>query len=208
MNNKSVNALKINNKSKGSGFSLLEILVAMAILSIIVMTLSTIFNQSSIAWDRGLSKSQKGMEGRAALNLMVTELKNAVASDVNLTGNTSFGGALMSFNTMGKAEKGKRLIQHVKYEKVGDILTRTVSVYNDDYSVLGAGTRADLIEVDDFDIEPIPAGPFTTTLPESITITIKIKGESSSGKVAAYSFGPNRKDDNWEKDDISTKERD
>ena len=47
-----------------SGFTLLEILVAMAILMVLVLMMSTLFHQSTIAWDSGLRQAEMSMQAR------------------------------------------------------------------------------------------------------------------------------------------------
>lgn len=177
---------------KDAGFSLLEILVAMAILSIIVMTLSTIFNQSSQAWDRGLSKSEKAMEGRSALNIIASDLKNAIAMDSSLA-RISFpngSGSTMAFTTLGKAEKGGRITQYVSYTGGGSI-SRKVQLYAADYIGFTNSSGGTLIDsIDSFEI--LPAWSGTNLLPESVTLTLKLRNKGTSGRVTARSYGPNR----------------
>lgn len=68
----------------GRGFTLLELLVAMAILGILVLIMGQIFHQSSIAWDSGLRKAKGNMSARAALGFMSRELSGAIAYRDNI----------------------------------------------------------------------------------------------------------------------------
>ena len=190
-----------------SGFSLLEILVAMAILSVIILLMTTIFNQSSQAWDRGLSKSEKGMAGRAALNLMTSELKNAVATDGNLTGPTLFNASSMSFNSLTKADADdERIVKYITYSLAGNKINRSTSPYKDDYSGLGSASSAELIDdVTGFKISAL--GGSATSMPESVTLSINLEKSSKTAWAEAYSYGPNGVDNNGQGDDISTEER-
>jgi prepilin-type N-terminal cleavage/methylation domain-containing protein len=197
---------KQGNIKIAAGFSLLEILVAMAILSIIVLTLATVFNQSGIAWDRGLSKSERGMEGRSALNLMTMDLKKAVAGDY--LKDAEFSGNSMTFNTMTKIENNTdRLIKYVTYSFSGNSINRTIQGYKDDYSALiPIGSGALIEDVNSFTISAMPSGgTFTTNLPESITLTLKLEKANESALVSAESAGPNGK--YGDKDDISSEKR-
>jgi hypothetical protein len=67
----------------------MEIMVAMVILLIVVMIVSAIFHQSSIAWDGGMRKARGNMTARAAFGLMRRDIEAAV----NDTLMTSSGGA-------------------------------------------------------------------------------------------------------------------
>jgi type II secretory pathway pseudopilin PulG len=61
------------------GFSLLELLCAMAILMIIVLMISTIFAESDKTWTLGTNRAENNATGRAAVNMMANDLEYAVA---------------------------------------------------------------------------------------------------------------------------------
>lgn len=187
----------------GSGFSLLEILVAMAILSVIILMMTTIFNQSSQAWDRGLSQSQKGMEGRAALNLMARELKSAVVGED--TDFVAFAPTAMSFDMLSR-NSGSRAIQYVEYKYQGGKIERRTTTYKDDYTVNEVSPWSVLLgDVSGFSIATTPWSP--TNLPYSVTLSIEFEKSSDTAWAEAYSFGPDGIDDSGLKDDVSSEER-
>jgi prepilin-type N-terminal cleavage/methylation domain-containing protein len=64
------------------GFTLIELLSAMAILMVIVLTMTTIFIESDRAWRLGASKAEVNIEGRAALQSISHDLQYMVADDL------------------------------------------------------------------------------------------------------------------------------
>ena len=67
--------------SDSSGFTLIEVLVATFILLVMVLILSKIYHQASIAWSAGFRRADGNMTGRATVGFMARELMNAVADD-------------------------------------------------------------------------------------------------------------------------------
>ena len=64
--------------SSRSGFSLIEVLVATALLVMIVLMLSQVFHASTTAWDSGLTRTQGAMTIRAVVGAIERDLRNAV----------------------------------------------------------------------------------------------------------------------------------
>lgn len=60
-------------------FTLVELLCAMAILMIIVLLMSMIFEDTERAWALGTGRAENNMSGRAALNLLAHDLQYGVA---------------------------------------------------------------------------------------------------------------------------------
>ena len=65
-----------------AAFTLIEVLVAMTVLSIMVLMAANIFQSSSAAWNIGTQKADMNTAARAALDYMVRELAGAVAGPV------------------------------------------------------------------------------------------------------------------------------
>ena len=61
-----------------AGFTLLELLASIAILSIIVVAMSKIFAESDRAWTLGTARATCSADGRAALNILEHDLQYAV----------------------------------------------------------------------------------------------------------------------------------
>jgi hypothetical protein len=77
------------------GFSLLELLSAMAILMIIVMLMGVIFAEGDRIWTIGTNRVDNNSYGRAALNMIAHDLQYAVADDVltfAVNGSIGWGG--------------------------------------------------------------------------------------------------------------------
>lgn len=67
-----------------SGFTLVEMLVSMAILGLIVLLMGRIFSESSDAVKQGLKSSDQNLNGRVILDYIARELRQAMVDD-NLT---------------------------------------------------------------------------------------------------------------------------
>ena len=63
------------------GYSLVEILVSMAILSIIVLVLGMFFDQASKAWTRGERQVTTYDLARSALDILLRDMTVAIADD-------------------------------------------------------------------------------------------------------------------------------
>lgn len=63
------------------GFTLVEILVAMAVLAIIMLMMVRIFSDSTKAFDLGIKQAEHNMESRAIMDFMIRELSHAVADE-------------------------------------------------------------------------------------------------------------------------------
>ena len=68
--------------AQASGFTLLELLAAIAILSIIVLMIAAIFAESDKAWNVGTGRATNTTEGRAALGVVARDLELAVADNI------------------------------------------------------------------------------------------------------------------------------
>jgi len=64
------------------GFSLIELLAAMAILSIIVILMTVIFTESDRSWTIGTERVDNTVGGRAAVSLIAHDMQYAVADDI------------------------------------------------------------------------------------------------------------------------------
>ncbi len=62
-----------------AGFSLIELLSAIAVLMLIMVMLSMLFAESSRSWDVGTSRAENNSWGRAVLNMIAHDLQYSVA---------------------------------------------------------------------------------------------------------------------------------
>jgi prepilin-type N-terminal cleavage/methylation domain-containing protein len=68
-----------NEQDARAGFTILELLCAMAVLLIIVMMMGEIFTHSSRAWEIGTGQAENNTAGRAAIEFLARELSQAIA---------------------------------------------------------------------------------------------------------------------------------
>ena len=61
-----------------NAFTLIEVLVATAIMAIIVLMLGGVFNQASSSWDSGYARAEEGMAVRAVIGSLTRDLATAV----------------------------------------------------------------------------------------------------------------------------------
>ncbi|MDP7024015.1 MAG: prepilin-type N-terminal cleavage/methylation domain-containing protein [Kiritimatiellia bacterium] len=66
---------------KRAGLTLIELLVAMAILGIIVLAVAQLFQQSTVAWESGYRRTRTAMVGRAILGYVAEDIGLAVWDD-------------------------------------------------------------------------------------------------------------------------------
>jgi len=195
-----------------TGFTLLEILTAMTILVIIILTMSTLFNQSSSAWDRGLQKVKLGMAGRSALNLMSREIGQAVADQL-MEDYTDLGsGNDIQFYTVGGSSTNSRMLRLVRYDG-GGTLRRTQWML-DPYPVpdpvsIEEHTLLDNVVGLQFGVypPPPPLGYYSTNLPDWVDIKLTLAKNSKVGQVRCWSSGPNGLDQDGDGDDVSSEKR-
>lgn len=68
----------LRNPARRRGFSLIEVLVAMAILTIIVLIVAGIFQQTSLAWSLGLRRADEQSAVRAVVGALSRDLSMIV----------------------------------------------------------------------------------------------------------------------------------
>lgn len=73
--------------SPSRGFSLLEVLVAMAVLAIMMVFMFNLVAQSTVAWESGSRQIDAAQAARIGLDLMARDLQHAVAA--NMPGGTN-----------------------------------------------------------------------------------------------------------------------
>jgi len=188
------------------GFTLLEVLVAMSILIVIALMMSTLFGQSRTAWERGTRKTELAMEARAALNLISREIAQAVA-DETLDDGSMGSGTMISFYSMGDLSASNRLLRFITYvggsgtalkRKVQELKTVNGYPVPDPDSV----EEGDLLTLPDkgqlnveFEAGPLNSSAYATltNLPEWVDIRIELQKSSDFSGASVRSAGPNKK---------------
>lgn len=91
-----------------SGFSLLEVLVSMAVMVVIIVMVANMYRNASDAWELGVQRAEMNTSARAAMELISRELSCAMAGAMpdSIGGAavikefTLVGGKLLSFTVM------------------------------------------------------------------------------------------------------------
>ncbi len=177
-----------------SGFTLIEVMSATVILVLIVMIISAVFHQSTIAWDAGSRKSESAMAARAALGIISTWMSRAVNPPDGYEGHgeTSIpdNGSSVEFVVLDM-EGSNRAAQVVSIEQSGD--TVTMNLPGSGHSTLVEGIRA---------LKFIRSDGASDALPEYLNVRLELEREDTISGLGVLSYGPDGEDDDGEDDDI------
>ena len=197
---------RFERKHRASGFSLIEILVAIVILTVIVLVISTVFHQSNLAWDGGTRKAEGNMTARAVLGFMAREMAHAVTSADPLNNNITDGGSSIRFVTVaGELGSTQRVARRITYTHQPSVFTivrkEEVMEWDPDwvdsdswwYSVggwdpLGESPLADNVQYLRFSTST--QSNHTDTLPAWIGIKLGMVREDDVSGLGAWSKGP------------------
>lgn len=195
------------NRTRKDGFSLMELLVAMSIFTMIVLMMSTIYHQSSVAWDSGSRKAQGGMEVRALMGFISRELEQAVAFKGALGAGqwpNPMGTAISFVTLAGEPIGGRRQATLIDYQMSGNSLIRKayqfdaasgtpyddINAYNSaNWLALGQPTIL-ATNVAEITFAPFPVGTPRTRLPRWMRIRIGVDRLHDVSGVGARSAGP------------------
>lgn len=201
-------------KADSKGFTLLEMLAALAIFSIIIVMMGNIYHQSSVAWDSGTRKAQGAIEARVILANIAAELSQAVAlrSDALKNGiiEANHTGSSISFVTLRNRQDNQagdfRDAYLVTYQMQGETLVRSEerieknALYDVSISYLPATffmVATNVVGISfvtpgrrDSIGDPLMQNP-EEALPRWVEITLKMGRLDEVSGVAAASAGPN-----------------
>ena len=121
-----------------AAFTLIELMVATGILSILVVMVGGLFSQASSVWDAGYVRAEGGMVARAIVGSIQRDLQSAVdgrafdglnfSSPVKTSGNGSVEMVVLSAVEPEKRRRGDRGLRLVKYDCSANSVTRTESL--------------------------------------------------------------------------------
>lgn len=188
-----------------SGFTLVEILIATAILLVIVMLVSIVFQQQSGAIQAGQDRIKGQAALRNTIGFVVRDLSLAVDSKdyPGLPANSFSQGSIAFLATTGDAAAAGTALERIQYQNSGGIVRRTVTPITMASGMLGTGSSASA-EINDR-ANALRQFKFSTsnpgTFPESVTITASFQGNGNASLVSGASAGKDR-DFRTEKDNI------
>lgn len=205
------------------GFSLIELLAATVILIGIVLIMSNIFHQSSVAWDAGLRRTDGGLMARSVLSLIAKDISTAVAptnylaiSYPSITYDVpeiQDGDDKITLVTLNENPSNafERAALKVCYECTGSTLTRESwhMAFNGSEGYghweSDAGGRTPLATNVVGLVFRTPSHEYFGTLPPWIKVQMTIRRGAEISGVRAYSSGPNKVFDTYgtpEDDDV------
>lgn len=190
-----------------SAFSLIEVLVAMTILAIIVVMVAMVFQQSSLAWQSGTRRAEGSMTLRALVGFMQREMSQAVDARAFDEANLFDAGQARFVILSDRIDATARAPRLVMYSHAAGIVRRQ------EFILEASGGSWQRRPYDDFDLNAaMPLAEFefqprwgaggTDALPLSVGIRAAVSQEGDVSSVGAWSFGPNRINENGEGDDI------
>jgi prepilin-type N-terminal cleavage/methylation domain-containing protein len=206
----------MKTKRNESGFSMIEMLVAAAIMVVLVMMLSMLFQGTSTAWRIGVRRAEGYTRLRSAIGAMQRDASAAVPEQSippeirsKLGGSQSFSGGLSFYTLTGTgADPALRSPTFVQYSATGDrkvtTLTGSGGTENTENNVMdfvsGSSQAGQLFT----QITGIEAGPTPALggLPLFVKISARVSTRGTSLDIGAASAGPDKA---WgTKDDIRT----
>lgn len=187
------------------GFSLIEVLVATALLVMIVGMIGFVFRQSSMSWDSGIRRAEGTTQVRAVIGAIERDLREAV--DAREFGRTqSFSSKSMKFVALAEPELNSqgnvsddRVPMEIEYtggEKVERTAKRLVG-NNGSWST-GSSDKATLLESDgnaDISISfDAVYGDDKKGLPIYVTINAQLATEELFSGLKVVSYGRDGKE--------------
>lgn len=213
-----------------NGFSMIEVLVASAILVVIVMMLAMLFQQTSLSWRTGVKRADAYMQVRSGIGAIQRDASAAVDARAipqvlrsRLAGSQQFASGLRFFTlsgdgfedgnnngSMDASELPYRALSYITYDMNGK---RTETLLRGDGSVLNMPqanvlnfiknqTSANKPTTVITKIEPEYGANSPQGLPLYVKIRARVEYAGNSLEIGAASAGP---DKTWgTKDDINT----
>lgn len=213
-----------------AGFSLIEIMVAVAILAVIVLIMSAVYHQSSLAWDAGMRKAKGNVTGRAVLGFIARELSGAVvetnlfsgAPEPGVNWQIVNGASRITFVSLGGWHSAtQRIAREITYEVYGDgklrrkemALAVTEGMPEDEYGIAPAphlvpavalANKVAALKFFTNDRQNYGPGlPNQTNLPQWVRVHLELERGESVSAVAVWSYGPDG-EDGTDKDDVTS----
>lgn len=192
------------------GFSLIEVLVATALLVMVVGMIGFVFRQSSMSWDSGIQRAEGISQVRAVMGAIERDLRLAVdAREFGLK--NSFEKNSLKFIVLADPEAGSndRVPTQITYtdgSTVKRTSTRLKSSKNGTWSATGTSENSTLLESGSspstvaisYNVVKDTDNP--DGLPAYVTISADVTHQEKFSGLVVRSYGPNGK--KGDKDDI------
>lgn len=213
-------------KGNKSGFSMIEMLVAAAIMVVLVMMLSMLFQGTSVSWRIGVRRAEAYTRLRSAIGAIQRDASAAVPESSipqeirsMLGGSQSFNGRLAFYTLTGtgsgtdnQTDKAVRSPTFVTYDSSGERTEKKLWGNNGALATIkgnvldfesGSSSAAQLgTQIEGIESGPVPPGAPPGALPLYIKIRARVAARGSSLEIGAASAGPDKA---WgTKDDICT----
>lgn len=215
-------------RNREAGFSMVEVLVASTILIVIVMLLSMIFQQTSLAWRAGVKRADGYLGIRAVLSAIQRDASAMIDISnipVNLrNGSQEFGSSSLKFYTLNTRvfaddNSAMRALRYITYNASGHREEYALEA-NSGWQLIESSDVRNIAErsgnpnavvpqIDQFEF--VYGTGLSSGQPLYLTITAQVTPIGSSFDIGAESSGPDRvfgdpsnPDDPKGKDDIKT----
>ncbi|MGD9873069.1 MAG: PilW family protein [Kiritimatiellia bacterium] len=114
----------MTRRTNKAAFTLVELLVAMAILAVIILMMAQIFTESTRAFDMGIALADQNLKGRMILDFMAREISQAVvdgtiafaldSEDVELYGPAVEDADRLHFVTLSESTEGSTFYRQAR----------------------------------------------------------------------------------------------
>jgi len=188
-----------------SGFSLIEVLISTAILLVIVVMVSMVFQQQSAAFQTGEDRVQSQATLRNIMGMISRDLSQAIdpaqyqsLSEISDSdGKSKFSSSeIQFFATSGNATEGT-LVQNIKYSFSGSAVTRTCTDWEvDNNGKWKKGNKASS-RLNHPTTSPLDSFAFDidgdSDYPERVAIRAAIRNTSHASAVSGQCAGPDKR---------------
>ena len=196
------------------GFSLIEVLVATALLVMVVGMIGFVFRQSSMSWDSGTRRAEGIAQVRAVMGAIERDLRMAVdAREFGM--DNRFSDNSLEFVTLADPESidttasaNVRVATLIRYS-AGTTVKRTarrLTCSNGNWSASGDTVTSTLLEQSSsaspirVEFDPVTDDDDPDGLPAYVTVNAELEVTEEFSGLRVWSSGPNGRD--GDKDDI------
>jgi prepilin-type N-terminal cleavage/methylation domain-containing protein len=169
------------------GFTLIEMLVSMALLSVIVLIAARLFQQGSQAWTSGTQRTEINITGRTLADFMAREIAQAVKDEANSAHEFNCNGGSITFTVLRDPSQGAGAPDPlITYSFAGNSVNRQIS------SPAQSATLADGIDNVTF---TLPASPPSDTLPlpEYVDVSVTVRNSDPTSHFVSRAYLVNRR---------------